>query len=208
MRFKDNLRKQRTKNNLSQERLAEKMSVSRQTVSKWENGDTYPSMGHILMLTDILNCSMDDFVDNKSDSVVGRPIMGKQQLNKTINWIVGVVTILFVTTLVFAFPILISHMNEKSIIDSSKIAVFDKMIDGSLDDTIATDGYIKKRIVGYGITEPDKTFYIKCDLYNNESNVPCSAIIYFCEYDDGYSYKCQYLDDPGYIPEGKYYEIG
>ena len=64
MRFKDNLRKQRTKANLSQEGLAFKMSVSRQTISKWENGDTYPSTEHILMLAKILDCSMDNLIDH------------------------------------------------------------------------------------------------------------------------------------------------
>lgn len=68
MKFKDNLRKQRTKANLSQESLAEKVSVSRQTISKWENGDTYPSTRHIFMLSEILNCDVNQLIDDESNS--------------------------------------------------------------------------------------------------------------------------------------------
>ena len=38
MKFGDNLKNMRKKNNLSQEELAEKVGVSRQSVSKWETG--------------------------------------------------------------------------------------------------------------------------------------------------------------------------
>ena len=37
----------RKKENLSQEQLAEKMNVTRQSVSKWENGESYPEMNNI-----------------------------------------------------------------------------------------------------------------------------------------------------------------
>ena len=44
MKFCEKLAKQRKNNNLSQEQLAEMLSVSRQAVSKWENGSSYPDM--------------------------------------------------------------------------------------------------------------------------------------------------------------------
>ena len=62
MSFKDNLRKQRTRAALSQESLAEKLSVSRQTVSKWENGDAYPSTEHIFALAALFGCQLDDLL--------------------------------------------------------------------------------------------------------------------------------------------------
>ena len=42
MKFGDNLKKIRIYKKLSQEALAEKVNVSRQSVSKWETGDAYP----------------------------------------------------------------------------------------------------------------------------------------------------------------------
>ena len=68
MRFSDKLAKKRKECNLSQEQLAEKMNVSRQSVSKWENGSSYPDMDKIIELTKILECNLEDLLD---DGVIG-----------------------------------------------------------------------------------------------------------------------------------------
>ncbi len=47
--MKNNLKKIRKENNLSQEELAEKLNVSRQSVSKWEQGITYPEMDILIL---------------------------------------------------------------------------------------------------------------------------------------------------------------
>lgn len=213
MRFKDNLRKQRTKASLSQEGLAEIMSVSRQTISKWENGDTYPSTKHILMLAKILDCSMDNLIDhdhaNSEDQELAKLAQIAPKHRNYIYWVVGAVTMLAIA--LFSFSISTrnnANLYNDSKINDSKVAVFDSVIDGSLDDAIAIDGYTKKKVIGYGITETDGTFYVKCDLRNNDTGEPCSAIIYFCENNGEYSYKCQYLDDPDYLPKGEYHKVG
>lgn len=67
MKFGDNLRKLRKSKKLSQEDLAEKMHVSRQSVSKWETGEAYPEMNNILELCKIFHCSINDLVN---DSII------------------------------------------------------------------------------------------------------------------------------------------
>ncbi len=67
MRFGDNLRKLRKMKKLSQEQLAEKMNVSRQSISKWETGDAYPEMNNILELCKIFHCHINDLVN---DSII------------------------------------------------------------------------------------------------------------------------------------------
>lgn len=67
MKFGDNLRNLRKKKKLSQEELAEKMRVSRQSVSKWETGDAYPEMNNILSLCHIFHCNISDLVN---DSII------------------------------------------------------------------------------------------------------------------------------------------
>jgi len=62
MRFGDNLRQTRKSKKMSQEQLAEKMNVTRQSVSKWENGESYPEMNNILELCKIFNCKLNDLV--------------------------------------------------------------------------------------------------------------------------------------------------
>ena len=47
---------------MSQEQLAEKVNVTRQSVSKWENGESYPEMNNILELCKIFNCKLNDLV--------------------------------------------------------------------------------------------------------------------------------------------------
>ena len=68
MKFGDNLKNLRKRNKLSQEDLADKMRVSRQSVSKWECGDAYPEMSNILELCKIFHCKINDLVhENISD---------------------------------------------------------------------------------------------------------------------------------------------
>lgn len=65
MRFGQNLvflRKMR--NQMTQEELAEKMGVSRQTISKWELDDAYPEMNKVIELCKLFSCSMDDLIQN------------------------------------------------------------------------------------------------------------------------------------------------
>ena len=49
----------RMRNRMTQEALAEKLNVSRQTVSKWELDMAYPEMNKLLELCDLFCCSMD-----------------------------------------------------------------------------------------------------------------------------------------------------
>lgn len=64
MKFGSNLKELRKLKNLSQEDLAEKVGVSRQSVSKWETGEAYPEMNNILMLCKIFNCKINDLLSN------------------------------------------------------------------------------------------------------------------------------------------------
>ena len=47
---------------LTQEDLADKMDVSRQTIYKWENNLAYPELRKLELLTQILNISFDDLL--------------------------------------------------------------------------------------------------------------------------------------------------
>ena len=79
MQFYEKLSKLRKANNLSQEQLAEKLNVTRQAVSKWESGESYPDMAKIIQLCKILNCSLNDIMD---DGVMGEIIEDKKEDDK------------------------------------------------------------------------------------------------------------------------------
>ena len=60
----DNIKKYRKDNNLSQDELAEKLGVSRQSISLWETGQTQPTIENIIALARIFNVSTDAILDN------------------------------------------------------------------------------------------------------------------------------------------------
>ena len=64
MNLADNLKKIRKDNNLSQEDLAEKLGVSRQSVSKWESNQAYPEMDKVLQICKMFNVKLDDLLNN------------------------------------------------------------------------------------------------------------------------------------------------
>lgn len=59
MSFAENLKRIRKEQQLSQEELAELLGVSRQAVSKWEQGMGYPEVETLLLLSDKLSLSLD-----------------------------------------------------------------------------------------------------------------------------------------------------
>lgn len=53
------IKKYRLESNLSQEQLAEKVFVTRQTISNWENGKNYPDIHSLVLLSSLFNVSLD-----------------------------------------------------------------------------------------------------------------------------------------------------
>ena len=58
MEMRDILKKLRENNNLTQEQLAERMMVTRQAVSRWENGETQPNTETLKLLSKEFNVSI------------------------------------------------------------------------------------------------------------------------------------------------------
>lgn len=59
MSFAENLKQSRNEKHLTQERLAELLDVTRQAVSKWEQGVGYPETDKLIILAKALNTSLD-----------------------------------------------------------------------------------------------------------------------------------------------------
>ena len=66
MNIADRIQCLRKNKGLSQEELADKVGVSRQAVSKWEAGNSYPDMEKMLQMCQILNCHLEDLMDDGS----------------------------------------------------------------------------------------------------------------------------------------------
>lgn len=65
--FSEKLIKLRKDNKLSQEMLADKLVVSRQSVSKWESGQTYPEMDKLLAMCKIFDVTLDELTNDEID---------------------------------------------------------------------------------------------------------------------------------------------
>lgn len=76
--FRDNLLQLRKINHMSQEGLAEKVNVSRQTLSKWETGDSIPDIEKCKLLAEVFGVTLDDLVKHeKTADGLGVPPKGK-----------------------------------------------------------------------------------------------------------------------------------
>ena len=60
--FSDNLKRLRKKASLSQDTLAEKLRVSRQTVSSWERGKSYPDLDMLVQISEALHTSPNELL--------------------------------------------------------------------------------------------------------------------------------------------------
>ena len=68
MDYGENLYKFRKKNSLSQETVANELSVSRQSVSLWETNQSSPSMENLIALAKLYQVSLDELVGVKNES--------------------------------------------------------------------------------------------------------------------------------------------
>lgn len=82
MNFGENLQNLRKQHNLSQEELADKMQLSRQSISKWESGSAYPEMDKVLALCNIFHCSLDELIQGNLKTTNSSL---KHQYNQIIN---------------------------------------------------------------------------------------------------------------------------
>ena len=65
MEFNNKLYNLRKQKGLSQEELANRLNVSRQTISKWEVGDSTPDMENLIAISSLFEISLDELVLDK-----------------------------------------------------------------------------------------------------------------------------------------------
>ena len=69
--FKDNLMNTRKLKGMTQEDIAEKLGVTRQTVAKWEAGESIPDLDKCKKLSRVFGVSLDDLADYEPDDNMG-----------------------------------------------------------------------------------------------------------------------------------------
>ena len=90
----------RKKENLSQEQLAEKMNVTRQTISKWELNETTPDIKQAKELSKIFKVSLDELTDNDISNIVVQKVSNTEKLAGLVLRVSKWLGICFLITLV------------------------------------------------------------------------------------------------------------
>lgn len=100
----------RKQNNLSQEVLAEKVGVARQTISKWELGETSPDLKQSKKLSEVFNVSLDELVGNEIKEILVEKISNTEKKSETILKIVkaiGISLLIFVIVIISLYARLV-----------------------------------------------------------------------------------------------------
>ena len=98
------IKKHRQEAHLSQEELANRVYVSRQTISNWENDKSYPDVNSLVLLSEIFQISLDKLI--KGDIEVMKDVIQKEEIEK-MNRYGRIYTILLIATVVSAAPLFV-----------------------------------------------------------------------------------------------------
>ena len=96
------MKKYREEQNISQEELALKIFVSRQTISNWETDKSYPDIKSLIMLSNIFNVSLDNFI--KKDIEEMRKIIDSKKV-KEFNVMSYVFLVEMLVLIISAYPL-------------------------------------------------------------------------------------------------------
>ena len=153
MKFGDNLKQIRKSKNISQEDLAERLGVSRQSVSKWETGENYPSMFNIMCLCDIFKCKINNLVHesmsdiNSLDEEIKMSVVKFKEneqkkmkgFTKVLYIVSNIAKVFSIVAICFSLLLVIGGfiVVPNTTIDkmNNTIKVFDKKVDYKLTDT-------------------------------------------------------------------------
>ncbi len=96
----ENIRKYRKANHMSQDELAEKLNVTRQSVSLWETGQTQPSLDSVVALATIFQISTDDLL--RATAETNAPQKPQEQPSKktSLGWVIAIGLIVVAALLV------------------------------------------------------------------------------------------------------------
>ena len=94
MNLSENIYRYRSSKNWSQSELAEALDVSRQSISKWENGTSVPELDKLIKMKDLFGITIDELVfgapeDTRGDDTVIAPS------SISTKWVLGIIMFIF-----------------------------------------------------------------------------------------------------------------
>ena len=110
MIFSERLKQEREKRNWSQHDLAEKIHVSRQSVSKWETGKNYPSIEIIIHLSDLFGITIDELL--RSDEELTQKVIEDSKQLAYPKWKVFFDSLFMIGVFLFLTKIVVWTLNK------------------------------------------------------------------------------------------------
>ena len=110
MKFNEKLVMLRKQQNLSQEQVSEKLGVARQTVSKWELGETTPEMDKLIIISKLYDITLDELMkeDNEGKNVNDPNNMNSQKLaGMTIKFLKSIGIFIFIAGILYVFIMIV-----------------------------------------------------------------------------------------------------
>lgn len=135
----------RKDNNLTQEEFAEKYSVSRQTVSSWENGKSYPDLDILVKISNDFNISLDKLL--KEDKKIIENLSKFQVDNKKYRKILKILIIFFCINLMLVLVYILTYNTSKYILDNK------------FHDTLSKNNFYKNNEFSYSLNYSDNITY-------------------------------------------------
>ena len=113
MKFNEKLIMLRKQHNLSQEQVAEKLGVARQTISKWELGETTPEMDKLIIMSELYNITLDELMKEENEGkVINDPNNTNSQklAGMTIKILKGIGIFILIVAILYVFLMIIGFV--------------------------------------------------------------------------------------------------
>ena len=167
----------RKKANLSQEQLAEKVGVSRQTISKWELGETAPDIKQAQVLSQVFGVSLDELTGNDTKEVIYEKVSNTEKLAGLIIKIIKIWGIIILACLIIAVIgiILFGYVREEGSVEFEnnveKVTFTEVVGEETYIITIGSDGYFEGIGMSDEIKEELMELIVVGDLPTSEDNI-------------------------------------
>ena len=167
----------RKKANLSQEQLAEKVGVSRQTISKWELGETAPDIKQAQVLSQVFSVSLDELTGNDTKEVIYKKVSNTEKLAGLIIKVIKIWGIIILACLIVAVVgiVLFGFVRGEGSVEFEnnveKVTFTEVVGEESYIITIGSDGYFEGIGMSDEIKEELMELIVVGDLPTSEDNI-------------------------------------
>ena len=177
MEFGKQIYELRKKANLSQEQLAEKVGVSRQTISKWELGETAPDIKQAQVLSQVFSVSLDELTGNDTKEVIYEKVSNTEKLAGLIIKVIKIWGIIILTCLIVAVVgiVLFGFVRGEGSVEFEnnveKVTFTEVVGEETYVITIGSDGYFEGIGMSDEIKEELMELIVVGDLPTSEDNI-------------------------------------